>query len=106
MDHRLRIFSLLLIFTFIVSCSQDTGEGFGKGVQLIDVDISKIDSVRVVQSAEQYLKEKPVTVTDANCERSLGGIHDFYSEGDYWWPDPDDPQGPYIRKILKTIAGQ
>ena len=25
-------------------------------------------------------------------------MHDFYSEGDYWWPDPENPDGPYIRK--------
>ncbi len=30
--------------------------------------------------------------------RSAGGKHDFYSEGDYWWPDPDHPDGPYIRR--------
>ncbi|HEY1055940.1 MAG TPA: alginate lyase family protein, partial [Emticicia sp.] len=22
----------------------------------------------------------------------------FYSEGDYWWPDPTNPDGPYIQK--------
>jgi len=24
-------------------------------------------------------------------------IHDFYFEGDYWWPDPENPHGPYIQ---------
>lgn len=28
----------------------------------------------------------------------LGNTHDFYSEGDYWWPNPDDRNGPYIRR--------
>jgi hypothetical protein len=32
------------------------------------------------------------------CIRSAGGIHDFYSEGDYWWPDPANPDGPYIQR--------
>jgi hypothetical protein len=27
-----------------------------------------------------------------------GGKHDFYSEGDYWWPDEKNPNGPYIQK--------
>ncbi len=98
MYYTLRIFSLLVIVIIIISCSQDTGEGFGRGVQLIQVDIAKIDSTRIVQSAEQYLKEEPLTVTASRCDRSLGGTHDFYSEGDYWWPNPDDPDGPYIRK--------
>ncbi len=59
-----------------------------------------ITSVRqaTIEKADQYLDKKPVTVTDAVCPRSAGEIHDFYSEGDYWWPDPENPDGPYIRK--------
>ena len=30
--------------------------------------------------------------------RSAGGKHDFFSEGDYWWPDPTNPNGPYIQR--------
>jgi hypothetical protein len=26
------------------------------------------------------------------------GPHDYVSEGPYWWPDPKNPTGPYIRK--------
>src|SRR5260370_34775191 len=26
------------------------------------------------------------------------GPNDYYSEGPYWWPDPANPNGPYIRK--------
>jgi hypothetical protein len=25
-------------------------------------------------------------------------LHDFFSEGDYWWPDPQNPDGPYIQR--------
>jgi hypothetical protein len=52
----------------------------------------------VLRNAQKYLREKPVTVTAAKSPRSTGGIHDFFSEGDYWWPDPKNPDGPYIRK--------
>jgi hypothetical protein len=48
--------------------------------------------------AEEYLDAKPITITDSLCSRSAGGIHDYYSEGDYWWPNPKDPNGPYIRR--------
>lgn len=48
------------------------------------------------------LSEEPVTVTAFTALRSTGGIHDFYSEGDYWWPDPENPQGPYIRRDGET----
>ena len=44
------------------------------------------------------MNEKPVTITSFVCTRSAGGIHDFYSEGDYWWPDPENPNGPYIQR--------
>jgi hypothetical protein len=30
--------------------------------------------------------------------RSAGGLHDFFSEADYWWPDPKNPDGPYIQR--------
>ncbi len=59
-----------------------------------------IDDIRkpTIERAERYLDEEPETVTMAYCGRSAGGRHDFYSEGDYWWPDPDNPGGPYIRR--------
>lgn len=53
---------------------------------------------RVLKKAEDYIGLEPITVTASVSERSTGGIHDFYSEGDYWWPDPENPDGPYIRK--------
>ena len=39
-----------------------------------------------IQRADAALHEEPVTVTATRATRSAGGIHDFYSEGDYWWP--------------------
>ena len=42
--------------------------------------------------------EAPVTVTASRAARSAGGLHDFFSEGDYWWPDPQNPDGPYIQR--------
>ncbi len=52
----------------------------------------------VVALAEQYLEQEPVPITKFSSPRSAGGIHDFYSEGDYWWQNPADPDGPYIRR--------
>jgi Alginate lyase len=56
------------------------------------------DRKRILSAADKYLSEKPVTVTATHSERTPGGLHDFYSEGDYWWPDPKNPGGPYIRR--------
>ncbi|MGB7394238.1 MAG: alginate lyase family protein [Pricia sp.] len=61
-------------------------------------DILSQEKDRVLEKAEEYMGLEPITVTATVSERSTGGIHDFYSEGDYWWPDPENPEGPYIRK--------
>lgn len=56
----------------------------------------------ILKRATWAMQQRPETITDFICKRSAGGIHDFYSEGDYWWPDPKDPDGPYIRKDGQT----
>jgi hypothetical protein len=62
------------------------------------VNVRAIDRERIVKAARIYLKEEPVTVTAAHSDRSAGGLHDYFSEGDYWWPDPKKPGGPYIQR--------
>ncbi len=52
----------------------------------------------IITRADMVMYENPVTITSFVCVRSAGGIHDFYSEGDYWWPDPANPDGPYIQR--------
>ncbi|MFB3828013.1 MAG: alginate lyase family protein [Bryobacteraceae bacterium] len=32
--------------------------------------------------------------------------NDYYSEGPYWWPDPKNPSGPYIRKDGERYPGR
>lgn len=61
-------------------------------------NILAIEKPRILAKAQRYLNEPPRTVTADRCERSEGGRHDYYSEGDYWWPNPEDPNGPYIRR--------
>ncbi len=61
-------------------------------------DVAAFDRRRVLDAAARYLHDPPVTVTAASSPRSAGGPHDFFSEGDYWWPDPADPQAPYVRR--------
>ena len=61
-------------------------------------DLAAHERSRVLKSADRYLNEQPVTVTASSSPRSAGGKHDFFSEGDYWWPDPKNPDGPYIQR--------
>lgn len=82
-----KLHNVLLVITILALIA-----GCGNKIELDD------EINRVVPAAEKYLSEEPVTVTAFSCDRSAGGIHDYYSEGDYWWPDPENPDGPYIRK--------
>jgi len=59
-------------------------------------DVVAIDRARVLAAAQRYLKEPPTTITASTSERSSGGKHDYFSEADYFWPDPKNPHGPYI----------
>jgi hypothetical protein len=61
-------------------------------------DLTVIERPRVIPAATQYLREAPITITAFQSTRSAGGLHDYFSEGDYWWPDPENPKGPYIQK--------
>jgi alginate lyase len=62
------------------------------------VDVAAIDRARILKAANQYLSEKPITITASSSPRSAGGLHDFFSEADYWWPDPKNPAGPYVQR--------
>jgi hypothetical protein len=61
-------------------------------------DIAAFERTRVLRAADHYLTEQPVTITASRSPRSAGGLHDFFSEGDYWWPDPQNPEGPYVQR--------
>jgi hypothetical protein len=64
----------------------------------VSIDVGAIDRARILKAAEAYLKSEPVTVTAASSPRTAGGPHDYFSEADYWWPDPDHPGGPFIQR--------
>jgi hypothetical protein len=68
----------------------------------VPASVKQIDTPRerqrVIAQANRFLKDLPITVTASRSPRSAGGLHDYFSEGDYWWPDPANPGGPYIQK--------
>ncbi|PSL33600.1 alginate lyase family protein [Chitinophaga ginsengisoli] len=63
-----------------------------------DKTIVNVLREQVLKEAAWAKQQAPVTVTAATCTRSAGGKHDFYSEGDYWWPNPVHPDSPYIQR--------
>jgi len=79
---------ILLSWVSLLSCSN----------MKMAFNLNEIERSRELENANLYIKETPKTITSSFCKRSTGNKHDFYSEGDYWWPDDKNPNGPYIRK--------
>ena len=62
-----------------------------------DLYDDEIDDLK--RAAREKLKEKVYSVMDKEQVPPSGDKHDYMSQGPYWWPDPDQPDGlPYIRK--------
>lgn len=63
-----------------------------------DFDLQAVERPRILRLAQAALAREPRSITAVVNPRSAGGPHDFSSEGDYWWPDPAQPDGPYVRR--------
>ncbi|AOS43634.1 Alginate lyase [Lacunisphaera limnophila] len=63
-----------------------------------DFDLAVYEQPRIEHVAAAALAADPRSVTMAVNPRSAGGPHDFSSEGDYWWPDPQNPAAPYVQR--------
>jgi hypothetical protein len=60
--------------------------------------VAETDRKRILEAAAKYVSQTPVTITAFPAKGSAGGLHDFYSQADYFWPNPKDPSGPYINR--------
>lgn len=61
--------------------------------------VVRTDRNRILHAARQYLPLAIKTITAFPAPAgSPGGLHDFYSQADYFWPNPKDPNGPYINR--------
>lgn len=70
----------------------------GPAMSTTRFDLAAVERRRVLPRATALLGSPPRTITAVRASRSPGSAHDYYSEGDYWWPDPAHPGGPYIRR--------
>lgn len=53
----------------------------------------------VIRQADLALSRGPYSVTNKTGFPENRDIHDYYSQGPYWWPNPDTADGlPYIRR--------
>jgi hypothetical protein len=64
-------------------------------------------AARLRHEADRALEAGPWSVTYHRPKDVPGiGLHDFFSEGPYWWPDPKNPDGPYIRRDGERYPGR
>jgi Alginate lyase len=61
--------------------------------------VARIDHDRILWLANRALHLKPPAITDHVATNSTGGLHDFYSQADYAWPNKTNATGrPYITR--------
>lgn len=88
--------SIALINVFYLISTALSAVGPSKGT--VKQEAEAVLKRQILEEASWALKQKPITVTAASSPRSAGGKHDFFSEADYFWPDPKNPDGPYINR--------
>ncbi|MCX6889676.1 MAG: alginate lyase family protein [Verrucomicrobia bacterium] len=96
LSARLALFVLLAV----TATAAETGPVVAPPVV---VDVATIDRERILKAAAKALAQAPLSITAFPAKLSEGGVNDFYSNGDYWWPDSSKPNGlPYIRRDGET----
>jgi hypothetical protein len=72
----------------------------------LKLDVAAIDRQRILTTANAALKTAPISITAYPAQDSPGGPNDFYSNADYWWPNPARPNGlPYIQRDGRSNPG-
>ena len=50
----------------------------------------------IIENADTALENPAANVVDEGALPPSGDPHDYYSYSPYWWPNPENPDGPYI----------
>jgi hypothetical protein len=83
--------SLAGLGTFAFAADQSEKD---KGYKLVE----RTDRARILDAAARYVGLPPRTITSYPATKSPGGVHDYFSQADYFWPNPADPNGKYINR--------
>jgi hypothetical protein len=67
--------------------------------------VERTDHRRIVEASSKYRALAPETITAFPSSKSPGGLHDYFSQADYFWPDPKNPDGPYINRDGQSNPG-
>jgi hypothetical protein len=67
------------------------------------LDVAAMDHNRILSAANDALKLAPLSITQFHPALSTDRPHDYYSNGDYWWPNPNTTNGlPYVQRDGQT----
>ncbi len=89
----------LITLSGLVACNAQSTQVASK----VEINVGEHDRARILKLADAALSQVPLTITSDVAKYSPGTPNDFYSNGDYWWPDPAKPDGlPYIQRDGQT----
>jgi len=96
---RLTLAAAAVLMCTVLGAAQATVRDGTQNVSRQALEVADLDRGRILKLAEEAMGMAPVSITQFPARLSEGGPHDFYSNGDYWWPDPNRPNGlPYVRR--------
>ena len=111
---KLRSYYIVLISSIVLSVGttwaqnkESTGQpnlllGNGDQLERVKLGLSKGQPelvaalTDIVSGANAALETPDVNVVDWGVLPPSGDPHDYFSYSPYWWPDPENPNGPYI----------
>ncbi|PWS29185.1 alginate lyase [Pedobacter yonginense] len=89
---------ILIISLFVITGFTRIKTPAEMDIIALKTEAKKLLQKQILQEAAWAMQQTPITVTASSSPRSAGGKHDFFSEADYFWPDPKNPDGPYINR--------
>jgi hypothetical protein len=106
LSHRSGLYRALLIAFLLATLALMPGAAFGAADPQLVTTVAEIDRARILRLAADALKLTPPAITDHRATNSQGGPHDFYSNGDYYWPNPATTNGlPYVGRDGNSNPG-
>ena len=101
MKRCLPLFAILLSVALSLAASPTTYIWDMDELRALRSQPASSEYKKIIRKANDFIKQEPVAVTDKTICIS-GNKHNYESLATYYWPDPDNPQGPYIGKDGQT----
>jgi hypothetical protein len=93
------LFAMLPALAVLPAQAEDfwPGNSLSNRAETASSNVARLDHDRILRLANQALTLTPPAITDERATNSAGGLHDFFSQADYDWPNPKTATGlPYV----------